>query len=178
MVFHSLCNRIFRKHFVNGKQPMSTKTCSHCAKEWHRNLSKKWWSWARYSFTPLQKSRRNHRSYRWTEALTGIVFVSAHELALKSRFLTLTRVVSYISSRYYHSNRTKYFWEERRSPIKIIYFWVKTEGSANTLLGSLYYRSRARVSTVVCHAYRDFRLLSRGEDRGLLRPPLISPPNL
>ena len=123
-------------------------------------------------------SLRYHRSYRWTEALTGIVFVSAHELALKSRFLTLTRVVSYISSRYYHSNRTKYFWEERRSPIKIIYFWVKTEGSANTLLGSLYYRSRARVSTVVCHAYRDFRLLSRGEDRGLLRPPLISPPNL
>ena len=129
-------------------------------------------------FAPLQKSRRNHRSFLWTEALTGIVFVSGKELALKSRFPTLTRVVSYISSRFYHSTRTKYFWQERRSPIKIVYFWVKTGGGANTLLGSLQYRSRARVSTVACHAYCDFRLLPRGEDRGLLCPPLIYPPNL
>ena len=27
---------------------------------------------------PLQKSRRNHRSYVWTEALSGMVFVPAH----------------------------------------------------------------------------------------------------
>ena len=30
---------------------------------------------ARRSFTPLQKSRQNHRSYAWTEALSGVIFV-------------------------------------------------------------------------------------------------------
>ena len=70
-------------------------------------------------FAPLQKSRRNHRSFLWTEALTGIVFVSGKELALKSRFPTLTRVVSCISSRFYHSTRTK-----SRLEVEQILFWV------------------------------------------------------
>ena len=33
-----------------------------------------YWSTQR-SFAPLQKSHRNHRSYVWTEALSGMVFV-------------------------------------------------------------------------------------------------------
>ena len=41
-----------------------------------------------------------HNSYVWTQALCGKVFVSAQELALKSRFPTLIGGVSYISSRY------------------------------------------------------------------------------
>ena len=32
---------------------------------------------ARRSFAPLQTSRRNHRSYVWTEALPGMVFMPA-----------------------------------------------------------------------------------------------------
>ena len=99
------------------------------------------------------------------------------ELALKSRFPTLTRGVSYISFRYYHSTRTIFLTRKTKS-IKIVYFWVKTGGGANTLLGSLQYRFCDRASTVACHAYCDFRLLSRGEDRGLLCPPLVYPLNL
>ena len=45
------------------------------------NLSDTWLSTleigaARRSFPPLQKSRRNHRSYVWTEALSGMAFVT------------------------------------------------------------------------------------------------------
>ena len=36
---------------------------------------------ARRSLAPPQKSRQNHRSYVWTEALPGMVFVSAQELS-------------------------------------------------------------------------------------------------
>ena len=36
-------------------------------------------STARHSFAPLQKSRQNHRSYVWREALSGMVFVSAQK---------------------------------------------------------------------------------------------------
>ena len=32
-------------------------------------------------FAPLQKQRRNHRSYVWTEALSGMVFVPAQKLS-------------------------------------------------------------------------------------------------
>ena len=35
---------------------------------------------AQSSFAPLQKSRQNHRSYVWTEALSGMVFVPAQQL--------------------------------------------------------------------------------------------------
>ena len=34
-------------------------------------------SWSAQLFFPLQKSRRNHRSYVWTEALSSMVFVPA-----------------------------------------------------------------------------------------------------
>ena len=59
-------------------------TCSHCTKVWHRTspicdapLSRV----AKRSFAPLQKSRRNHRSYVWTEALSSMVFVPAQKLS-------------------------------------------------------------------------------------------------
>ena len=35
---------------------------------------------AQHSFSPLQKSRRNHRSYVRTEALPGMVVVTAEKL--------------------------------------------------------------------------------------------------
>ena len=38
------------------------------------------WSALR-SFAPLQSSRQNHRSYVWTEALSGIIFVPAQKLS-------------------------------------------------------------------------------------------------
>jgi len=36
---------------------------------------------ARRGYASLQKSRRNHRSYVWTEALSGMVFVPAQKLS-------------------------------------------------------------------------------------------------
>ena len=38
-------------------------------------------SLARRSLAPLQKRRRNHRAYVWTEALSGMVFVPAQKLS-------------------------------------------------------------------------------------------------
>ena len=38
------------------------------------------WSVLR-SFAPLRKSLRNHRSYVWTEALSGIIFVPAQKVS-------------------------------------------------------------------------------------------------
>ena len=53
-----------------------------------RNLSDMWRSTfeictakARRSFAPLQKSRRNHRSYGWTDTLSGMVIVPAQKLS-------------------------------------------------------------------------------------------------
>ena len=49
-----------------------------------KNVSDMWKSTFRSSqcsFAPLQKSRQNHSSYVWTEALPGMVFVSAQELS-------------------------------------------------------------------------------------------------
>ena len=48
--------------------------CGHLSAMW---LSTFLTRSARRSFCPLQKSRQNHRSYVWTEALSGVVFVRA-----------------------------------------------------------------------------------------------------
>ena len=51
---------------------------------WCEHLSHMWLSSleiTRGSFAPLQKSRRNHRCYVWTEALPGMIFVSAQDLS-------------------------------------------------------------------------------------------------
>ena len=45
---------------------------------------------SRCSFASLQKSNRNHPSYVFTEALPGIVFVSAQELSSMEHSLKLT----------------------------------------------------------------------------------------
>ena len=37
--------------------------------------------WAQRSFAPSQKSRRNHRSFVWTDVLSSMVFVSVQELS-------------------------------------------------------------------------------------------------
>ena len=37
--------------------------------------------WARSRFAPLQKWRRNHRFYMWTEALSRMVFAPAQKLS-------------------------------------------------------------------------------------------------
>ena len=83
----SLLNIYFR---FSGFQPLllsihfryGPSTCSHCAKVWHRTspicdaqVSRA----AQRSFALLQKSRRNHRSYVWTEALSSMVFVTAQK---------------------------------------------------------------------------------------------------
>ena len=47
----------------------SQSTCSHCTLA--HKLCDMWRS------TPSQKSRRNHRSYVWTEAIPGMVFAPA-----------------------------------------------------------------------------------------------------
>ena len=63
----------------------SPNTCVHCTKVWHRTypicdgpLPRS----VRHSFAPLQKSRRNHRSYMWTEALSGMAFILAKERSI------------------------------------------------------------------------------------------------
>ena len=57
-------------------------TCSHCTKVWHRTspicdaqVSRA----AQRIFALLQKSRRNYRSYVWTEVLSSMVFVTAQK---------------------------------------------------------------------------------------------------
>ena len=35
---------------------------------------------ARHSFATSQKSRQNHRSYVWTEAQTGMIFLATQKL--------------------------------------------------------------------------------------------------
>ena len=47
-------------------------SCEHLCDVWLSTLE---------IFAPLQKSRQNHRSYVWTEALFGMVFVSAKKLS-------------------------------------------------------------------------------------------------
>ena len=57
-------------HFRNGPN-----TCSHCARLWHRTYpicDAPLWKSARRSLARSQKSRWNHCSYVWTEALSGI----------------------------------------------------------------------------------------------------------
>ena len=46
------------------------------------HLSDMWLSTSEI-FAPLQKPRQNHRSYVWTEALSGMVFVHAQKLSGK-----------------------------------------------------------------------------------------------
>ena len=57
-------------HFRHGPN-----TCTLCTKLWHRTYpicDTPLWKSARRSFAPSQKSRRNHCSYVWTDALSGI----------------------------------------------------------------------------------------------------------
>ena len=63
----------------------SPNTSWHFTKVWHRTyptcdspLPRS----VRHSFAPLQKSRRNHRSYMWTEALSCMAFILAQELSI------------------------------------------------------------------------------------------------
>jgi len=54
--------------------------CSHCTEVWQKNLSDMLQSnFAR--FAPSQKSRHHNRSCVWTEALSGMIFVTAQKLS-------------------------------------------------------------------------------------------------
>ena len=59
---------------------------SHDTKVWHTTYpicDAPLFRSARRSFVPLQKSRRNHRSFVWTEIASGMVFVLAQEYRLQ-----------------------------------------------------------------------------------------------
>ena len=119
----------------------SLNTCWHCTKVCHRTypicdgpLPRS----LRRSFAPLQKSRHNHDSYVWTEALSGMAFILAQErstvvfrnyprtarnvkkscdqgLAVRFTFVRLdhTSEVSDLPQRFLHPKRSQYkVWEE------------------------------------------------------------------
>ena len=93
--------------------PRRSEWCSHCTKVWHKTYpicdatsrsvisvrnTKKPPRSARRGFAPSQKSRRNHCSCVWTEALPGMTLVAAQKLSslvwtslLHSRFRVVTQ---------------------------------------------------------------------------------------
>ena len=96
---------------------------AHCIKVWGKTCSicdAAFSRLERRSFALSQKSRRHNRSYVWTEALSGMIFVRLKRAVLCEH--SLTHCQSHFPGAIYYSKLHKFRWKYKNMPMSSTFF--------------------------------------------------------